>query len=311
MSEPVCSADEPSAISGEGWGSILRRLERSLNRDDIWLRSAGVAFYTILAAVPALVVPVSVYGLVADPAAVHGPIQMLGGLLPVETSRFLADQMQAVATSSKVNLGAGLTGAVLAALWSGRSGASAIIAAINMAYGEHEQRSFLRRQQVALTVGLTTLLFVTLAFVLIAILPTALSMMPLTPTQRVLISLGRWLALAILMVVGLGLLYRFAPCRRPAKWRWVSAGAITATILWLAGSAAFSFYVEHAPSYGQAFGTLGAVMLLLTWLFLSAFSVLFGAELNAELERQTTRDTTAGADLPAGQRGAAAADATP
>src|ERR1700712_3050402 len=310
MSERACSADEPSAISGEGWSSILRRLGRSLIRDDIWLRSAGVAFYTILAAVPALVVPVSVYGLVADPAAVRDPIQMLGGLLPAETSRFLADQMQAVAASSKVNLGAGLGGAVLAALWSGRSGASAMIAAINMAYGEHEQRSFLQRQRVALTVGLTTLLFVALAFILIAILPLALSVIPLTPAQRTLISLGRWPGLAALMVIGLGFLYRFAPCRRAAKWRWVSVGAITASVLWLTGSAAFSFYVEHANSYGRTFGTLGAVMLLLTWLFLSAFAVLLGAELNAELERQTTRDTTEGADLPKGQRGAAAADAT-
>jgi membrane protein len=269
-----------------------------------------VAFYTILAAVPALVVPVSVYGLIADPAAVRDPIQMLGGLLPDETSRFLADQMQTVAASSKVNLGAGLGGAVLAALWSGRSGASAIIGAINMAYGEHEHRSFLRRQQVALTVGLTTLLFVSMAFIVLAVLPLAISAMPLTPMQRTLILLGRWPALAALMVLGLGLLFRFAPCRRPAKWRWVSAGAITASILWLAGSAAFSFYVEHAPSYGHTFGTLGAVMLLLMWLFLSAFAVLFGAELNAELERQTTHDTTVGADLPAGKRGAAAADAT-
>ena len=310
MTERACNADEPSAISEDGWSSILRRLGRCLIRDDIWLRAAGVAFYTILAAVPALVVPVSIYGLIADPASVRDPLQMLGGLLPREASQFLADQMQAVAASSKVHLGAGLGGAVLAALWSGRSGASAIIAAINMAYGEHEQRSFLRCQQVALTVGLTTLLFVVLAFVLIALVPLAISVMPLSPTQRMLISLGRWPALAALMVTGLGLLYRFAPCRRPAKWRWVSAGAITASLLWLSGSAAFSFYVEHAPSYGQTFGTLGAVMLLLTWLFLSAFAVLLGAELNAELERHTTLDTTDGADRPIGQRGAAAADTT-
>ena len=310
MTERACSADEPSAISGEGWGSILRRLRHSLVRDDIWLRAAGVAFYTILAAVPTLVVPVSIYGLVADPASVRNPLQMLGGLLPRETSQFLADQMQAVAASSKMNLGAGLGGAILAALWSGRSGASAIIAAINMAYGEHEQRSFLRREQVALTVGVTTLLFVALAFVLIALVPLAITIAPLTPTQRTLILLGRWPALATLMVTGLGLLYRFAPCRRPAKWRWVSAGAITAAILWLSGSVAFSFYAGQVTSYGQTFGMLGAVMLLLTWLFLSAFSVLLGAELNAELERHTTLDTTEGADRPKGQRGAAAADAT-
>lgn len=309
MSEAVCDAAEPSAISGKGWGSILRRLARSLTRDDIWLRSAGVAFYTLLAAVPALAVPVSVYGLVADPAAVRDPIQMLGGLLPPETSRFLADQMQAVATSSRVNLGAGLGGAVLAALWGGRSGASAMVAALNLAYGECEQRSFLRREQVVLTVGLTTLVFVALAFALVALLPLAVAALP-TNEQHTLIRLGRWPGLAALMVLGLGLLYRSAPSRRPAKWRWVSAGALVATVLWLAGSAGFSFYVERVGSYNHAFGTLGAVMLLLTWLFLSAFVVLLGAKLNAELERQTTRDTTEGAERPEGQRGATAADTT-
>lgn len=310
MSEPVCNANEPSTISGEGWGSILRRLGRSLTRDDIWLRSAGVAFYTLLAAVPALAVPVSCYGLVAEPAAVRDPIQMLGGLLPLETSRFLADQMQAVAASSKVNLGAGLGSAILMALWSGRSGASAMVAALNMAYGECEQRNFLQREQVTLTVGLTTLLFVALAFILVAVLPLALAAMPMAPEQHTLIWLGRWPGLAALMVLGLGLLYRYAPCRRPAKWRWVSAGAVVASVLWLAGSAGFSFYVERIGSYNHTFGTLGAVMLLLTWLFLSAFVVLLGAELNAELERQTTRDTTEGVDRPAGQRGATAADTT-
>ncbi|WP_018261142.1 YihY/virulence factor BrkB family protein [Methylobacterium sp. WSM2598] len=310
MSEPVCDAAEPSAISGEGWGSILRRLARSLTGEDIWLRSAGVAFYTLLAAVPALAVPVSVYGLVADPSAVRDPIQMLGGLLPPETSRFLADQMQAVATSSKANLGAGLGGAVLAALWGGRSGASAMVAAVTVAYGEREQRSFLRREQVVLTVGLTTLVFVALAFVLVAFLPLAVAAMEMTREQQTLIRLGRWPGLAALMVLGLGLLYRSAPSRRPAKWRWVSAGAVVATGLWLAGSAGFSFYVERVGSYNHAFGTLGAVMLLLTWLFLSAFVVLLGAELNAELERQTTRDTTEGVERPEGQRGATAADTT-
>ncbi|MER2269113.1 YihY/virulence factor BrkB family protein [Methylobacterium oxalidis] len=310
MSEAVCNADEPSAISSSGWGSILRRLSRSLKRDDIWLRAAGVAFYTVLAAIPALVVPVSLHGLIADPAAVRDSIKMLGGLLPVETSQFLADQMQGVAASSKVNLGAGLGGATLAALWSGRSGASAIIAAINMAYGEREQRSFMRRERVALTVGLITLLFVSLAFVLIALLPLAVAALPVTPEQSTLIMLGRWPALAVLMMVGLSLLYRFAPCRRRAKWRWVSAGSVVASVLWLSGSAAFSFYVERIASYNQTFGTLGAVMLLLTWLFLSAFSVLLGAELNAELERQTTSDTTEGVDRPQGRRGAAVADTT-
>jgi membrane protein len=216
--------------------------------------------------------------------------------------------MQAVAAGSRAHLGAGLGGAVVAALWSGRSGASAIIAALNAAYGERERRGFMRRERTALAVGLTTLLFVALAFGLVALLPLVLSTLPMAEERRWLVGLGRWPALAVLMALGLGLLYRSAPSRRPAKWRWVSPGAVLASVLWLAGSAAFSFYVGRVGVWNHTLGALGAVMLLLTWLFLSAFVVLLGAELNAELERQTSRDTTEGAERPAGRRGAAAAD---
>lgn len=310
MNEAAGKADRPGALSVRGWACVLQRLGASLIRDDIWLRSAGVAFYTLLAAVPALAIPVSLYGLVADPDAVRDSLRMLGGLIPEDASRFLADQMQAVAAGSRVNLGASLGGAVVAALWSGRSGASAIITALNAAYGERERRSFFRRERTALAIGLTTLLFVALAFAMVSLVPLMVRTMPMTPEQRMLVTLGRWPGLGALMAAGLGLLYRSAPSRRPAKWRWVSPGSILASSLWLAGSTALSAYVARVSVFNHTLGALGAMMLLLTWLFLSAFAVLLGAELNAELERQTTRDTTEGPELPVGRRGAAAADST-
>jgi membrane protein len=307
--EATCDADHPDDISDRGWFDVLTRLARSLGRDGMWLRSAGVAFCALFAAIPGASVPVALFGLLADPEAVHRPFEMLGGLVPANATGFLAEQMQAVALTSRTQLGAGLGGGVLAALWGAWSGASGLIAALNVAYRENETRRVLQRAWVSLVVALAAGAFMLLAFALVALLPLVLDRLPPGPALQALISLARWSALAVLCTVALGLLYRFAPCRRAAKWRWVSPGAMVATALWLAGSTGFSFYVATFPSYNQALGILGTIMLLLTWSYLTAFAVLLGAELNAELERQTTRDTTRGPDQRRGQRGAAVADA--
>jgi membrane protein len=305
---PLCKADRPDDIPSAGWWHILQRLGGSLFRDDIWLRAAGVAFCALFAAIPCAAVPVSIFGLYADPEAVHRPVEMLRGLLPEGASAFLAREMQAIATTSSLGLGAGLGGGILAALWGAWSAASGVIGAINTAYGEQEGRTFAHRQLVALTLVAATALVGLAAFALVAIVPTALEVLSLDPERQTIVSLARWLALALLMIVALGMLYRFAPCRRAAKWRWVSPGAAAATVLWLTGSAAFSYYVASVQSYNETLGVLGIVMLFLTWFYLTSFAVLFGAELNAELERQTARDTTEGAALPLGRRGAAVAD---
>jgi membrane protein len=303
-----CEADRPDDIPSSGWWHILQRLGGSLSRDEIWLRAAGVAFCALFAAIPCAAVPVSIFGLIADPEAVHHPIEMLRGLLPEGASAFLAGQMQAIATTSSLGLGAGLGSGILAALWGAWSAASGVIGAINTAYGEREERTFFHRQLVALTLVVAAGLFGLAAFILVAVVPIVLEVLSLDSEQRAIISLARWPALALLMIVALGMLYRFAPCRRAAKWRWVSPGAAVATVLWLTGSTAFSYYVANVRSYNETLGALGIMLLFLTWFYLTSFAVLFGAELNAELERQTARDTTEGAALPPGRRGAAVAD---
>jgi membrane protein len=305
----TCAADRPSDITDRGWLDIIRRLARSLSSDGMWLRSAGVAYCALFAAIPGVCVPVSFFGLLADPEAVHRPVELLGGLLPEAASSFLADQMRSVALTSRTQLGAGLGGAVLSALWGAWSGASGLIAALNVAYREEETRSFLRRSWDALVIAISGGLFLLLAFALIALAPLLLD--SFSPGQKLRAALGfaRWPALACLGMIALAMLYRFAPSRRPAKWRWVSPGAIVGTALWLLGSTGFSFFVSHVPSYNQTLGVLGTVMLLLTWSYVTAFAVLLGAELNAELERQTSSDTTTGAARKLGQRGAVVADA--
>jgi len=301
----VCDADHPGDITDRGWFAVRGRIARSLAHDGMWLRSAGVAYCALFAAIPGLAVPVSIFGLLADPQAVHGPVEMLGGLLPPSATEFLADQMQAVALASRTQLGAGLGGAALAALWGAWSGASGLIAALNVAYGEEETRTFLRRSRDALLVAIGVGLLMLLAFALVALLPWAVRP---HSTLHSVATLARWPALALVFAAALAALYRFAPSRRAAKWRWVSPGAIVATALWLIASTGFSFYAAHVSSYNQTLGVLGMIMLLLSWSYLTAFAVLLGAELNAELERQTSRDTTRGPAQRLGARGATVAD---
>jgi membrane protein len=306
--DAICDANHPADISDRGWFDVLARLARSLGRDSMWLRSAGVAFCGVFAAIPAASVLMALVGLLASPEAVHQPVEMLGGLVPARASDFLADQMQAIALASRTQLGAGLGGAALAALWGTWSGASGLIAALNVAYREEEVRTVLRRAWDALVVALAAGLFMLLAFALMALIPLSFGYLPLGPAAKA-VSFARWPALAVLCIVTLAMLYRFAPCRRAAKWRWVSPGAIVATALWLISTTGFSFYVSHVPSYNQTLGLLGTIMMLLTWSYLTAFAVLLGAELNAELERQTARDTTTGPARRLGERGATVADA--
>jgi membrane protein len=306
--DAACDADHPGDLTERGWLDVLARLAHSLREDGMWLRSAGVAFCAIFAAIPGASVVVAVFGLLANPEAVHRPIEMLGGLVPGNATLFLADQMQAVARTSRMQLGAGLGGGLIAALWGAWSGASGLIAALNVAYREDEARSFLRRAWDAFVVALAAGLFMLLAFAVVAVVPLGLSVSPLSPTVQAVVSFARWPVLAMLCIAALGMLYRFAPCRRAAKWRWVSPGAAVATALWLVSATGFSFYVSYFPSYNQALGLLGTIMMLLTWSYLTAFAVLLGAELNAELERQTTRDTTRGPARRRGERGAAVAD---
>ena len=213
--DAICDANHPADISDRGWFDVLARLARSLGRDSMWLRSAGVAFCGVFAAIPAASVLMALVGLLASPEAVHQPVEMLGGLVPARASDFLADQMQAIALASRTQLGAGLGGAALAALWGTWSGASGLIAALNVAYREEEVRTVLRRAWDALVVALAAGLLMLLAFALMALIPLTIGYLPLGPAAKA-VSFARWPALAVLCIVTLAMLYRFAPCRQVA-----------------------------------------------------------------------------------------------
>jgi membrane protein len=230
---------------------------------------------------------VSIYGLVTEPEAVRSQIEALNGWLPEGAARFLAGQMQGVAAASKLRLGAGVSGAFLIALWSARSAMAAIIAAINIAYRVQEERTFFQLQTITLMLTAGAVLFGAAVFAVAVLLPTMVdNLLPVGWAVKTTISLVRWPLLAILMGLVLAALYRFAPSRERRKWRWVSGGAVTAVILWVLGSGGFFYYVTNFSAENETFGALSAVLVMQTWLYITALAVLLGAKLNAETEAE-------------------------
>ena len=301
-------AERPSEIPQAGWRDVLLRLRRRMVENHLPVIAAGVAFYALLAAFPALTALFGVYGLMFEPQEVTCQLTALGSVLPAEASELLLGQLQDLAQSNRAALGLGVAGGLLLALWSASVGVRNLMEALNVAYGEEEKRGFLHRAGLALLLTLGALACVLAAMGALVVLPVATRLLGGGAGLQALVLYARWPLLALLFWFGLLVAYRHGPSRAPARWSWLSWGALAGTVLWLAGSALFSLYVASFGRYNKAYGSMGAVVVLLLWLLLSAYAVLIGAEINAELERQTRRDTTEGARKPLGQRGARAAD---
>lgn len=307
---PGADAASPRDIPSPGWKRILKRTIAELKNDSVGLMSAGVAFYAMLSLFPALAAMVMIYGLVADPQQVSQNISEFLGALPESGRELIQKRLTEITRRSQGELGFGVVVTLATALWSASSGMKGLISGINTAYDEREHRSFfpLRGLALALTLGAIVAAIITLT--LIAILPAVLGAVGLGALEPVL-DIGRWPLLALIVIAGLAYLYKIAPDRDDAKFRWVTPGSVVATILWLIGSALFSLYVSNFGNYDETYGSLAAVIILMLWFFLTGFIILFGAELNAETERQTFLDTTEGSPDPPGRRGADAADDTP
>lgn len=301
-------AEWPSEIPRPGWWDILLRVKDDLSRTNVSLVAAGLAFFAFLAIPSALTALVALYGLVFDPAAVGKQIDAMQGIMPAQAVGIVANILTSITSSPNSKLSVAFGMSVLLALWSARSGTASLMTALNMAYEEPEKRGFFSfyLHAFALTVGATV--FTVLALALIAVLPAVIDLLPLGSYGKLVASIVRWPVLIVLIMVNLSAIYRFAPSREAAKWRWVSWGAAAATILWLVGSVLFSLYVSKIATYDKTYGSLGAVVALLMWLYLTCFAVLLGAEFNAEIEHQTARDSTTGQPQPMGERGAKMAD---
>jgi membrane protein len=290
----------PSEIPRAGWQDIAFRVKSEVARDNLSIIAAGVAFYSFLAIFPALAALVSIYGLITDPATLQQHITIIRSFLPAEAARLIHDELQRILQSHQATLGWSLAVAVALALWSAAKGMSSLIAAMNIVYDEDETRGFLRRSALALVLTLAAVLFVILFLFVTVGLPLVLSLLPWG--AAVLVRALRWPLLVGAGVLALAALYRYGPDREKARWQWLSWGAVIATALWLVGSVLFSLYASHFASYNSTYGSLGVVVIMMTWLLLSAYCVLLGGKINAEMEHQTLEDTTEGAAKFKGRR---------
>lgn len=300
-------AASPRQIPGKGWKEIGKRVMREQTRDHLSLVSAGVAFYTLLALFPAIAAAISIYALVADPNDIQSHLQALSGILPQQAQELLSSQVQRLAQNAG-GLGLAAIVSLLFALWSSASGVKGMMMALNIVYEEDEDRGMIKYNAVALILTLGVILGGLLALTLVAVFPALLGQLGLSGTLQTVLSLLRWPLLGLGLIVGLAIIYRFAPSRDKPLWQWVSLGSVAATVLWLIASILFSIYIANFGNYNETYGSLGAAIILLMWLYLSAYVVLLGAELNAEMEHQTERDTTTGEARPMGERKAQVAD---
>ncbi len=286
MSSTEYSTQAPTKALRRGWKDIAVRVLHEVRDDQLILMSAGVAFFALLALFPALIALVTLYGLVADPLEVQSHLLWLTKVLPPAAADLVRDEIRDAVSTKKSGLSLGLLVSVSAAVWTASGSVNALIMALNSAYEEQEGRSFWKLRGLVLLFTFGTLLLGILALGFVVVVPSALKIIGLRSFGAVLIHLLRWPLLALLMMLALTIFYSYGPHRVPRGFKWVSWGAGIATALWLLGSALFSLYVSTFGSYNQTYGTLGGGILLLLWLFLSAFLVLLGAEINSEIERQ-------------------------
>lgn len=301
-------AAAPGEIPPRGWRDVLSRVKESLSRDNLSVISAGVAFYALLAVFPGLAALILLYGLAFDPQQAQEQLEAFGAVLPQEAREVVLGQLGELTATDTGTLGTAAVGSLLLALWSASAGIKTLMLALNVAYHEREKRGFVRFNATALLLTLAAILGAITAIAAVVALPAIISFLHLGDTLESLARYARWPILALAMVLGLSVVYRVGPSRDAARWSWVSWGAVIATVLWLAGSALFSFYVSHFANYNKTYGSMGAIVILLLWFLLTAYSVLIGAEINAEMERQTRKDTTVGQPHPLGWRRAYAAD---
>jgi membrane protein len=301
------TAASPAQIPARGWKDVLLRVKAESKQDHVMLMAAGVAFFGLLALVPALVALLSIYGLAFDPERIDEQLVDALAAAPTEVRDLISQQVRAIGDASSGAVVA-VVGGILLALWSASSGMKHLIDAINAAYDEEETRGFVKVRGLSLAFTLGALLFLVVAFTIIALLPPLLAASDLGAAGRVLLGIVRFVVLFAGLLAGLAVLYRYAPNRDEPKWSWASPGALFAAVVWVLGSLLFSLYTANFGKYNETYGTLGAVVVVMLWLLLTTLVIILGAELNCELERQTARDTTKGSARPMGARRAYAAD---
>jgi membrane protein len=269
------------------WKAILWRTFQQIDEDRLLATAAGVVFYGLLAIFPAVTALVSSYGLFADPSTISANLQTLAVMLPDGTFAIVQDQIARVLAKETSTLGVTFALGLLMAIWSANAGMKAIFDALNVVYEEHETRSFIRLNLTSLAFTVAGLASILLMIAGVVAVPLALQRLGLGERGEWIVSLGRWPALLLFLLTALAVLYRFGPSRTNARFQWITPGAVAATLLWLAGSALLSWYLSNFANYSATYGSLGAAIGLMTWMWMSAIIVLCGAELNSEIDAAT------------------------
>ncbi|AWN40610.1 YihY/virulence factor BrkB family protein [Methylobacterium durans] len=300
-------ATTPSEIPASGWKDIAFRVFHDVSENRLVSVAAGVTFYVLLAIFPAVAALVSCYGLVADVSTINQHLASLQGVMPQGAIDIIGEQVKRIAEKGDTTLGLTFFTGLLLSIWSANGGMKAVFDALNIVYEERETRSFLWLNLRSLTFTAGALLFIVLALVGIVVLPVVFNTIGLS-ADAWYIALLRWPVLLVAVLLGLALLYRYGPSRDAPRWRWVTWGSAVAAVLWLAASLGFSWYVSNFGKYNETYGSLGAAIGFMTWIWISTIIVLVGAEINAEMEHQTAKDTTVGKPQPLGTRRARMAD---
>jgi len=302
-------AAAPSDIPARGWKDVLLRVYKNVGTDRIVLVAAGVTFYSLLAIFPAIAALVALYGLFADPATIAGHLDSLAGLLPGGALDVMREQMQRVAAQGPGKLGLTFVAGLAVSLWSANAGIKSVFDALNLVYNEEEKRGLVKLNLVSLCFTAVAIVLVLIAIAAMVVVPAALAYLGLAgDATATLVKILRWPILLAIIALALAVLYRYGPSRFRPQWRWITWGSAFAAIAWLAFSILFSWYAANFASYNATYGSLGAVIGFMVWIWLSTVVILLGAELDAEAEHQTVRDTTTGRPKPLGARGATMAD---
>jgi membrane protein len=301
-------ASHPLQIPLRGWYDILWRTYREMNSDRLLSIAGGVSFFVLLAIFPAITALVSAYGLFFNAWTITNNLSLLSDVVPGNVLSIVHEQASRITSNSGRALSIGFVVGILVSLWSAMSGVKAMIDALNVIYEQKEGRNFLKLNLVALVFTLAGFAAFLLAIAAVVVLPLILSPIGLGSLTETLTRLARWPVLLVVLLIGLAVLYRYGPDRRAARWQWVTVGSLFAAVTWIVASFLFSWYLASFANYNATYGSLGAVVGLMIWLWISTIVVLLGAELNAEIEHQTARDSTVGDEKPLGSRGAAMAD---
>jgi membrane protein len=302
-------ADAPTRIPLRGWKDILWRTYQEISEDRLLLIAAGVVFYGMLAVVPAITAMVSMYGLFAKASSISAHLSFIENVMPAGAYGIISEQITRIASNNDGKLTFAFIIGLGIALWSANAGMKAIFDALNIVYDEDEKRGFIKLNLISLAFTLGAVVVLLIAIASVIVLPLVLAYLGFAAERQAgLIPLLRWPALFVVVMLGLSVLYRFGPSRRQAQWKWVSVGSAFAALMWIAVSVAFSWYLSKFADYNATYGSLGAVIGLMMWMWISVIVILVGAELNSEIEHQTARDSTVGVEKPLGARGAVMAD---